>query len=405
MVELLAPAGNRAKLNTAFHFGADAVYIGGGEFGLRAYADNFDDVGLKDAVAYAHSIGKKVYVTVNIFASNKDFVRLEEYLKFLSAIGTDAVIITDAGVIELCKRAAPDLSIHLSTQANTTNGYSARFWAEQGVGRIVLARELSVDEIAEIRDIVGDSAELEVFVHGAMCISYSGRCLLSSYLTDRDSNRGECVQACRWEYLLAEKNRTKNPLTITEDARGSYILNSKDLNMLGHIDKLIKAGVDCFKIEGRMKSEHYVGSVVNAYRRAINGYYNNPKGYISDKELEAELYKTGNRGYTTGFFLGKEENVSFSGKPAAEYLFVAEVISYDKQTGLALIEQRNRFREGDSVEVLSPGAGFNKRIRVEEMFDTEGNRVSDAKLVQQKLYLKTDILLEAHDILRKGGGK
>lgn len=405
MVELLAPAGNREKLNTAFHFGTDAVYVGGREFGLRAYADNFDEDGLKEAVDYAHSLKKRVYVTANIFASNKDFPRLSEYFKYLYEIGADAVIITDAGAIELCKKVAPELEIHLSTQANTTNGYTAKFWAEQGVKRIVLAREMSLDEIKETRDIVGDKTELEVFVHGAMCISYSGRCLLSSYLTDRNSNRGECVQACRWEYALAEKSRTGNPLTICEDTRGTYILNSKDLNMLGYIDKLAEVGVDCFKIEGRMKSEYYVGSVVNAYRRAIDLYYKNPTGFSLPDELIDELNKTGNRGYTTGLYFGDKDNVSYTGKPTTDYSFIAAVLGYDEDKKTIIIEQRNRFKVGDELEILSDGENFNKRIVINNMFNEKGEPVYDAKLVQQKLLIQSDLRLNRYDILRKSGCK
>jgi putative protease len=394
MVELLAPAGNRQKLNTAFHFGADAVYVGGSQFGLRAYADNFDYEGLKEAVEYAHSLGKRVYVTVNIFASNRDFGPLEDYFKYLYAIGVDAVIVTDAGVIALCQKVAPNMEIHLSTQANTTNGHTAKFWAEQGVKRIVLARELSLNEIKEVRDIVGDRAELECFVHGAMCISYSGRCLLSSYLTDRDSNRGECVQACRWEYAIAEKNRTENPLTMVEDSHGTYILNSKDMNMLGYVDKLIEAGIDCFKIEGRMKSEYYVGSVVNAYRRAIDLYYKSPNNFSLPAELINEL---------TGLYFGDENNVCYTGKPMVDYSFILAVLGYDEKRGAIVAEQRNRFKKGDTLEVLSNDENFNKKIIVAGIENERGEIVEDAKFVQQKLYIKSDIRLKKYDILRKCG--
>jgi Collagenase and related proteases len=358
-VELLAPAGNRAKLNTALRFGADAVYIGGSSYGLRAYADNFDETGLKAAVSYAHSLKKKVYVTVNIFASNRDFAPLAEYLQMLQAAGADAVIVTDAGVIDLCKKVAEKLDIHLSTQANTTNGYAARFWAQQGVKRIVLSRELPLSDIIEIRNIVGNDVELEVFVHGAMCISYSGRCLLSSYLTSRDSNRGECVQACRWEYAIAETQRRDNPLTLTEDAHGSYILNSKDLNMLSYVGELISAGVDCFKIEGRMKSEYYVASVVNAYRRAIDGYGKYGNDNPETLTLLAELDKVSHRGYTTGLYFENKDNVCYeTSKADGDYIFAAEVLGYDEVRGAAIVEQRNRFKAGDELEVLSPDGNF-----------------------------------------------
>lgn len=401
-VELLAPAGSRSKLNTALHFGADAAYIAGAKFGLRAYADNFDAEGLASAVCYAHGLGKKVYVAVNIFPRNSDFGEMAEYLKYLAEIKADGVIMTDAGAISLCMKVAPTLQVHLSTQANTTNGYAAKYWAEQGVKRIVLARELSLEEIIEIKEIVGDLAELEVFVHGAMCVSYSGRCLLSNYLSDRNSNRGECVQACRWEYSLTEANRKGNPLTITEDGRGVYILNSKDLNMLPYIDKLIGAGVNCFKIEGRMKSEYYVGSVVNAYRRAIDGYYLNAGGYTLDKCLAEELDKTSHRGYTTGLYFKSTDNICLeTSKPECEYVFIAEVLGYDFERKAVAVEQRNRFKEGDILEVLSPDGNFNKKLTVAEVTDENGNRVSDCKYVQQKLYIKSDIILREYDILRR----
>ncbi|MEG2453725.1 MAG: U32 family peptidase, partial [Clostridia bacterium] len=390
------------KLNTAFHFGADAVYLGGSEFGLRAYADNFDDEGLKNAINYAHSLNKKVYVTANIFASNSDFPPLAEYLKMIEQLGADGVIISDVGVIALCKRVAPKLSIHLSTQANTTNGYAVKFWAEQGVNRVVLARELSLADIIDIRDIVGDSVELEVFVHGAMCISYSGRCLLSSYLSNRNSNRGECVQACRWEYAIAEQGRLNNPLTMSEDGHGTYILNSKDLNMLGYIDKLIEAKIDCFKIEGRMKSEYYVGSVINAYRRAIDGYYASNGKYHLSNELVEELNKTSHRGYTSGLYFENQNNVCLdTSKPTCEYVFVAEVVGYDSERGAVIVEQRNRFKEGDTLQILSNDDNFNKLLDVNEVYNENGERVPDCKFVQQRLYIKTDIRLNKYDILRR----
>lgn len=402
MVELLAPAGNRNKLNTAFHFGADAVYLGRSEFGLRAYADNFENSELADAVSFAHSISKKVFVTVNIFASNRDFSPLSTYFVFLESIGVDGVIMTDAGAIELCQKVAPKLEIHLSTQANTTNGYTAKFWAKQGVKRVVLARELSLEEIAEIKQMVGDSLQLEVFVHGAMCISYSGRCLLSSYLTNRNSNRGECVQACRWEYAIAEASRTENPLTMLEDKHGTYIMNSKDLNMLSYIDKLIEAGVDSFKIEGRMKSEYYVGSVVNAYRRAIDAYYVDKNNYKLSEELAFELDKTSHRGYTTGLYFENKDNVCYdTSKPNCEYAFIAEALGYDEKLGAIIVEQRNRFKKGDILEVLSSDQNFNKQIVVDEVFDEQANLVDDCKLVQQRLYIKSDLKLQKHDILRR----
>lgn len=405
MVELLAPAGSREKLDTAIHFGADAVYVGGANFGLRAYADNFDEEGLKNAVDYAHSKGKRVYVTANIFARNSDFAPYREYLSYLKKIGVDAVIVTDTGLVWRTLEWQPDMEVHLSTQANTTNGHTVAFWAKQGVKRVVLARELSLDEIKEIKDMVGGSVELETFVHGAMCISYSGRCLLSNYLTGRDSNRGECVQACRWEYKIAEASRPNNPLTLTEDEKGSYILNSRDLNMIRHVKELAEAGIDSFKIEGRMKSEYYVGSVVNAYRRAIDAYNVSPETYVLPENLVKELDKTSHRGYTTGFYFRGENNVCIeTSKPVCEYKFMARVLGYDDDKKALVLEQRNRFKEGDVLEVLSPDGNFNKKIKIEKMFGEDGEEVSDAKIVQQKLFVPTDVRLFQNDILRRDEG-
>mgnify|MGYP002706946340 FL=1 len=405
MVELLAPAGSREKLDTAIHFGADAVYVGGANFGLRAYADNFDEEGLKNAVDYAHSKGRRVYVTANIFARNSDFAPYREYLSYLKKIGVDAVIVTDTGLVWRTLEWQPDMEVHLSTQANTTNGHTVAFWAKQGVKRVVLARELSLDEIKEIKDMVGGSVELETFVHGAMCISYSGRCLLSNYLTGRDSNRGECVQACRWEYKIAETSRPNNPLTLTEDEKGSYILNSRDLNMIRHVKELAEAGIDSFKIEGRMKSEYYVGSVVNAYRRAIDAYNVSPETYVLPENLVKELDKTSHRGYTTGFYFRGENNVCIeTSKPVCEYKFMARVLGYDDDKKALVLEQRNRFKEGDVLEVLSPDGNFNKKIKIEKMFGEDGEEVSDAKIVQQKLFVPTDVKLSQNDILRRDDG-
>ena len=277
-LELLAPAGDKEKLETAFYFGADACYFAGKKWGLRAFSDNFEDDELKQYINYAHSLNKKAYITVNIQAHNSDFIGLEDYLKFLYSIGADAIIVSDAGILSLAKQVVPNLPVHLSTQACASNKYAAKFWADAGAKRIILARELSLSEIAEIRDYLPKEIELEAFVHGAMCISYSGRCLLSNYLANRDSNRGQCVQACRWQYYVREVSRDKdNELEIQEDEKGTYILNSKDLCMINHLDKMAQAGVTSFKIEGRMKSPYYVATVVNAYRRVLNQLQKDPE--------------------------------------------------------------------------------------------------------------------------------
>ncbi len=399
MIELLAPCGDFNKLKTALHFGADAVYVGGNNYGLRKGAKNFSNEGLAEAVQYCHERGKKLYVTCNIVAHNRDFEGLEEYLQYLDNIGVDAVIVSDPGIIVFCKKVLKKTQIHLSTQANATNKYSVKFWADCGVSRIVLARELSVEEIKEIKDYIGD-VELEAFVHGAMCVSHSGRCLLSNFLTHRDGNHGDCVQACRWEYAIHEVNNDNKKLILTEDEKGSYIMNSKDLNMLANLKDLMDAGVCSFKIEGRMKSQYYVGTVINAYRTAIDLVQN---GEEIPEYLQKELAKTAHRDYTTGFYYGDNNTISYdNNQTAGEYDFMAEVIGYDKAKGGIWVEQRNRFAIGDCLEILSATREYlNKNIIIEVMENVDGEAVADAKLVQQKLFIKTDYPLSKHDILRK----
>lgn len=401
-VELLAPAGNFSKLKTALYYGADAVYVGGKAFSLRAFSDNFSNEELKEAVLYTHNLNKKIYVTVNVYAKNADFDALKEYLAFLYEIGVDAVIVSDPGIIYVAKSVAPNLEIHLSTQANTQNAYSAKFWEELGVKRIVLARELSLSEIKEISSSL-TTADVEAFIHGAMCISYSGRCLLSGYLTGRDSNRGECVQACRWNYAIKEVNKDGEFYPIEEDERGTYILNSKDLNLLDYIGDMIDAGVYSFKIEGRMKGEYYLATVINAYRRAIDDYYKVGASYNKNPLYQTELRKTFHRAFTTAYAFGdNKDTVNFeNSQSTGNSLFIASVLDYNEEKGEALIEMRNRFKLGDVLEVLSPTCNFNKQIVVEEVTDEKGDRVVDCKIVQQKLNLKTDIKLQAGDILRR----
>lgn len=390
--ELLAPAGSLEKLKVAFLYGADAVYVGGKNFSLRQYADNFTAEELAEGIDYAHERQKKVYVAVNIFAKNADFSEAEKYFKFLERIGADAVLITDPGLIALCKKTAPGLEIHLSTQANTLNKYAVRFWAEQGVKRVVLARELGYEEIKEIAEYNPD-VEIECFVHGAMCVSYSGRCLLSNYLSERNANRGECVQACRWRYELTAYGRDGDKLELTEDERGAYILNSRDLNLLKELNKLSEAGVKSFKIEGRMKTVYYLATVVNAYRRAMDG------GDLNVSE--AELTKINHRAYTKAYFYGEnDKTLNYDeGQEQGEYEFAAWVIGYEG--GTALVEMRNRFAVGDELEVLSPGDSFLKKFVVGDMTDEDNVPVADAKLVQQRLKIAVPFRLYAGDILRK----
>lgn len=400
MIELLAPAGNMEKLKTALHFGADAVYLSGKNYGLRAFIDNFDEKELKEAVEYTHGKNKKLYVTLNIFAYDEDFIGLEDYISFLDKINVDAVIVSDIGIMELVKKTAPNLHIHLSTQANTTNKYSAKFWEKQGVKRIVVARELSLPQISDMREFLSPDVEIEAFVHGAMCISYSGRCLLSNYMANRASNHGQCAQSCRWEYTISETSRGE-PMTIEEDNRGTYILNSKDLNMIEHIDKLDCAGVTSFKIEGRVKSPYYVASVVNAYRRALDTYYKEGKSYVVDKNLVEDLLKTSHRMYCTGFYLkdNKDTECYETSKPKQEYDFCALVT--DTFDGGIIVEQRNRFKVGDELEILSNNSLFNQKIQIEKMQTLDGEEITDALKVQQTLKIFTDYKLSPFDILRK----
>ena len=398
-VELLAPSGDMIKLKTAAYYGADAAYIGGKSLSLRALAGNFTDEEIETAVDFYHSLGKKIYVTVNVFARNDDIRAAEKYFKFLEKVGADGAIISDPGLVSLAKDVAPGLNINLSTQANTLNYKAAEFWYKQGVKRVILARELSLKEIGEIHEAV-PKLEIETFIHGAMCISYSGRCLLSDYRTGRRSNRGECVQACRWNYEIREKGSSGEFMEMQEDERGTYILNSKDLCLVDYIAELIEAGVCSFKIEGRMKSEYYLATVINAYRRAIDAFYKEGKAYKLNPLYKTELEKTAHREFTTAYLLGENdrtENFDDS-QSKGTYKFVANVL--DCKNGAAVVEMRNRFKTGDELEVLSPSAAFNSVLRVESMTDEKGEEITDAKLVQQKLLIKTDLPLHNGDILR-----
>ena len=398
-VELLAPAGDMSKLKTAAYFGADAAYVGGKELSLRALAGNFSDGEIIKAAEYFHALGKKVYVTVNIFAKNSDLKNAEKFFRFLSVAGVDGAIVSDPGLICCAKQVAPDLNINLSTQANTLNYKSAEFWHKQGVKRVILARELSLKEIKEIHAAV-PGLELETFIHGAMCISYSGRCLLSDYRAGRPSNRGECVQACRWNYEIREKGSSGAFMEMCQDERGTYILNSKDLCLIDYIDELVEAGVCSFKIEGRMKSEYYLATVINAYRRAIDEYYERGADYKANPVYKSELEKTAHREFTTAFVTGENdrtENFDDS-QSKGTHKFIAAVVGYDN--GRALVEMRNRFKTGDLLEVLSPSDSFGKIIVADGITDENGTAVTDAKIVQQKLWIKTDVPLSAGDLLR-----
>ena len=398
-IELLAPAGDFNKLKVAFYYGADAVYVGGKELGLRAAAGNFTDEELKAATDYAHERGKKIYTTVNILARNYDIEKAAKYFRFLESIKIDGAIVSDAGLISVAKEVAPNLPLNISTQASVLNYKAVQFWQKQGVKRVILARELSLQEIAEIHEKVPD-IEIETFIHGAMCISFSGRCLLSDYRAGRPSNRGECVQACRWNYEIREKGSSGAFMEMEEDDRGTYILNSKDLNLSDYIAELADAGVCSFKIEGRMKSEYYLATVINAYRRALDAYYQVGKDYVKDGFYRVELEKTAHREFTTAYLLGENdrtENFDDS-QSKGTHKFIAAVLSAGE--GYAVIEMRNRFKVGDKLEVLSPTDSFNKIITVGKMETEKGEIIEDAKIVQQKIKLYTDVKLSAGDMLR-----
>ena len=400
-IELLSPAGDMSKLKTALYFGADAVYIGGKNFSLRASAGNFTDEEIIEAVSFTHALGKKIYVTVNIFGRNDDIESASKYFKFLESAKIDGAIISDPGLIYLAREVAPSLPVNISTQANTLNYKTVEFWQKQGAKRVILARELSLAEIKEIHEKVPDM-EIETFIHGAMCISYSGRCLLSDYRTGRSSNRGECVQACRWHYEIREKDSECGYMEMEEDARGTYIMNSKDLNLLDYISELKNAGVCSFKIEGRMKSEYYLATVVNAYRRAIDAYYEMGDKYKENSLYQDELKKTAHREFTTAYITGyNDRTVNYDDSQSkGTHKFIANVLEGNDNEDYAVIEMRNRFKLGDVLEVLSPSSSFNKEIVVSRMENEKGEIVEDAKIVQQKLKLYTSVPLALGDILR-----
>ena len=398
-IELLAPAGDFERLVTAIHFGADAVYFAGKKFGLRAFASNFDEEEIIKAINYAHERNVKVYITVNILAHNEDFVGLIDYLKFLDKEGADGVIVSDIGIASLVKEYT-NLELHVSTNANITNIHSAKMWVKLGAKRLVLARELSLQEIKEIKNEVGENIDLECFGHGAMCISYSGRCLLSNYLTGRDSNKGECAQPCRWQYTLGIKNDIEetNYFPILEDGKGTYILNSKDICMIEHIKELAQAGVTSLKVEGRMKTNYYVATVINAYRRAIDEYYKNLKPSFNYLE---EVRKTSNRDFTTGFYFenNSKENLNTS-KQSETHKYIAVVLE-SLDNGYILVEHRNKFLLGDELEILSSGENFNKKFIVEDIIDCENNHLKEVKKIKQHVYIKCPYKLNKYDILRK----
>ena len=401
--ELLIPASSLEVLKTAVIFGADAVYIGGEAFGLRAKAKNFSMEDMKEGIQFAHAHEVRVYVTANILAHNGDLSGVEAYFQELKAIGPDALIISDPGVFTIAKRICPEIEIHISTQANNTNYATYRFWHELGAKRVVSARELSMKEIKEIRANIPDDLEIETFVHGAMCISYSGRCLLSNYFTGRDANQGACTHPCRWKYAVMEESRPGEYLPVYENERGTYIFNSKDLCMIGHIPDLIDAGIDSFKIEGRMKTALYVATVARTYRKAIDDYLKDPALY--EKNMPWYLDQISNctyRQFTTGFFYGKpdsEAQIYDSNTYVKEYTYLG-IVGGTNEEGLYHIEQRNKFSVGETIEVMKPN-GENLEAKVLRIVNEEGEEQESAPHPKQVLFIDLGVPMEQYDILRR----
>ena len=403
-MELLAPAGDLEKLKIAVLYGADAVYFGGSDFGLRAGANNFTPDDMREGIAFAHEHDCKCYMTLNIFAHNEDIDKLPQYLETIKDIPIDAFLVSDPGVFSVLKKVIPDAEVHLSTQANTTNFMSARFWYDLGVKRIVAAREMSYEELKRIKSEIPDDMEIEAFVHGAMCISYSGRCLMSNFMTARDANRGACAHPCRWNYALMEEKRPGEYFPVDEDARGTYVFNSKDLCLIEYIPMLDDAGVVSAKIEGRMKTIFYAATVIRVYREAIDSYYADKEHYEVKQEWLDELAKVSNRHFTTGFFLSKPDESSQNYESSAyirEYDFIGLVKSYDKETGFAIIEQRNNFKKGQEIEVIGPGsAGFFAQT-VEEMYDEKCEPIEVAPHAQQLVKLRMSEPVAENYMLRR----
>lgn len=401
--ELLAPAGDLEKLKYAFYYGADAVYFGGEMFSLRAGAGNFSYDDMVEGLEFAHDRGKKCYLTMNIFAHNYDIEPVREYLESIKDLKIDGFIVSDPGIITLIQEVIPEAEIHLSTQANMTNYMTANFWYKSGVKRLVLARELGFEEVKGIRENIPKDMEIEAFVHGAMCISYSGRCLLSNFMVERDANRGMCAHPCRWNYYLVEEKRPGEYYPVEEDERGTYIMNSRDLCMIEHIPEIIESGITSAKIEGRMKSIFYVATIVHAYRMAIDSYFNNKKEYEFDEHLLEEVSKVSNRRFTKGFYFDKpnneDQNYEFSSY-IRDYSFVGLVLDYDEETGLATIEQRNKMVVGDEIEVFGPDINFFTQ-NIEKMYDEDMEEIESAPHAQQIIKIKMTNPVKEHYIIRK----
>ncbi len=402
-VELLAPAGDLERLKIAFTYGADAVYIGGEIFGMRSAAKNFTKEEMAEGVKFAHERGKQVFVTMNIIPRNDEFLQIEEYLLDLQEIGVDAVIVSDPGVFSMVQQIVPDMEIHISTQASTTNSDAANFWYNLGAKRIVTARELSFKEIKEISDNSPKDMDIESFIHGAMCMSYSGKCVISNYTTGRDANRGSCAQSCRWKYTLVEEKNPREYEPVVEGVDPEFFFNSKDLCMIEYIPQIFESGITSLKIEGRMKTAYYVATTVRAYRMAIDAYYEDPENWKFNPMWLEELKKGSHRDYSTGFYFDRPDSNAHNYESASyirNYDFIGIVRGYEEETGLHIVEQRNKMWVGDDIEIIGP---YIETIhsKIEEMYDEDGNPIESAPRAKQIVKLKLDKKLDKDYMLRK----
>lgn len=402
-VELLAPAGDLERLKIAFTYGADAVYIGGEIFGMRSAAKNFSKEDMIEGVKFAHERGKQVFVTINIIPRNDDLLQLKDYLLELQEIGVDAVIVSDPGVFTYVKETIPNMEIHISTQASTTNAASAAFWYKQGAKRVVTARELSFEEIKELRENTPADMDIETFVHGAMCMSYSGKCVISNHTTGRDANKGSCAQSCRWKYTLMEEVGPGEYKQVLDDIDPEFFFNSKDLCMIEYIPEIFDSGITSLKIEGRMKTAYYVATTVRAYRMALDEYYKDPENWKFNPMWLEELKKGSHRDYSTGFFFDRPDSNSHNYKSASyirNYDFIGLVKDFEKETGLTIVEQRNKMYVGDKIEVIGP---FKETMHatILEMYNEDGEPIESAPHARQIVKMKLDIDVEKDYMLRK----
>ena len=390
--EILAPGGSLEKLKIAIDYGADAVYIGGEAYSLRVAAENFSYEDMKEGLEYAHKRGKKVYLTANIIPHNCDIDEFKKFIEEIRPLGFDAVLIADPGMFDMMRELAPEIPVHISTQANNTNYRSACFWHKMGAKRVVLAREMSFSEIKEIREKIPEDLEIEAFVHGAMCVSYSGRCLLSNYMTNRDANQGACAHPCRWNYTLMEQTRPGEYMDVFENERGTIIFNSKDLCMIEYIPQLVNEGISSLKIEGRVKTSYYVATIVQAYRREIDRYFEDPENYVFDKRQLDELLKVSHRPYSTGFYLGKptdKQQVYTDSSYIRDYDLIGMVLDYDDKTKIATVSQRNKFSVGDVIEIIQPNKPFFTQT-VSYMENEKGESIESAP--HAEMILKIPVL-------------